>query len=96
MPKKFQRKIEDFVCSNCGQQVKGDGYTNHCPKCLWSQHVDVNPGDRQENCGGQMEPASIEVKGGEKIITHRCVSCGEERNIKARPEDDLDAMMELM
>ncbi|MBU3901416.1 RNHCP domain-containing protein, partial [Patescibacteria group bacterium] len=45
--KKFQRKIEDFVCGHCGPKIKGTGYTDHCPKCLWSQHVDVNPGDRQ-------------------------------------------------
>ncbi|MFA6992594.1 MAG: RNHCP domain-containing protein, partial [Candidatus Gracilibacteria bacterium] len=42
MPKRFSRTIEDFVCEKCGAKVKGDGYTNHCPKCLWSKHVDIN------------------------------------------------------
>lgn len=50
--KKFQRQIEDFVCEKCGKEVKGDGYTDHCPRCLRSKHVDVNPGDRRSKCNG--------------------------------------------
>ncbi|HCR42265.1 TPA: hypothetical protein DIV45_02815, partial [Patescibacteria group bacterium] len=38
--KNFIRTKEDFTCENCGHRVKGSGYTNHCPKCLYSQHVD--------------------------------------------------------
>ena len=52
--KKFIKVKEDFVCEHCGAEVKGDGYTNHCPKCLWSKHVDVHPGDRAAECGGMM------------------------------------------
>ena len=63
-PKKFQRTIEDFTCEQCNFAVKGNGYTNHCPKCLWSKHVDVNPGDRAATCGGLMEPIGAEVGGG--------------------------------
>jgi len=50
--KKFQKKKEDFKCEKCGREVIGTGYTNHCPDCLWSKHVDVNPGDRQSKCLG--------------------------------------------
>ena len=39
--KKFQKKSENFKCGNCGASVKGEGYRNHCPKCLWSKHVDI-------------------------------------------------------
>jgi len=53
--KRFQKRIEDFVCERCGAFVKGTGYTDHCPECLWSKHVDVNPGDREAECGGLME-----------------------------------------
>ncbi|MEK7061411.1 MAG: RNHCP domain-containing protein, partial [Patescibacteria group bacterium] len=43
----FVKKIEDFVCKVCGTKVKGTGYTNHCPNCLYSLHVDEEvPGDR--------------------------------------------------
>ena len=44
-PKKFQRKVEDFICEKCGTKNIGNGFTNHCFKCLWSKHVDINPGD---------------------------------------------------
>lgn len=93
--KKFQRKIEDFVCSHCGQSVKGTGYTDHCPKCLWSQHVDINPGDRAEKCCGAMEPVGLEIKGGEKIIHYECQKCGYRHRVKAREEDNFEAIIEL-
>ncbi|MEK7066560.1 MAG: RNHCP domain-containing protein [Patescibacteria group bacterium] len=92
--KKFQRKIEDFVCENCGCEVKGDGYTNHCPKCLWSKHVDVNPGDREEKCQGMMTPISSFLKSGENIIAHRCVKCGFERSNRINEKDDFDIVVE--
>ena len=54
--KRFTRTIENFTCGICGTEVKGSGYTDHCPKCLWSEHVDIFPGDRKAECGGLMEP----------------------------------------
>ena len=74
--RKFQRTIEDFTCENCGFVNKGTGYTNHCPRCLWSKHVDINPGDRQSVCQGLMKPVQVEIKGQEYIIVHRCTKCG--------------------
>jgi hypothetical protein len=93
--KKFQRKIEDFTCEKCGFKVKCDGYTNHCPKCLCSKHVDINPGDRLESCGGLMEPVGLEVNKGRHIIKQRCNICGIERNNHASEEDDVDALVKL-
>lgn len=85
--KKFQRKIEDFECENCGKSIKGDGYTNHCPKCLFSKHVDVDPGDRLNECRGLMEPMDAFLKEGKWILVQRCQKCGEEKRIKVREED---------
>ncbi|PJE74511.1 MAG: hypothetical protein COV01_00545 [Candidatus Taylorbacteria bacterium CG10_big_fil_rev_8_21_14_0_10_41_48] len=93
--KKFQRKVEDFTCEHCGAHVLGDGYTNHCPKCLWSKHVDVNPGDRAEACGGMMRPVAGIKKGEGYIITHQCQKCGFERNKKLDKEDDFDVFVSL-
>jgi rubrerythrin len=92
---KFRRKIEDFVCENCGTNVKGSGYTNHCPECLWSKHVDVSPGDRLEKCGGLMEPVSIEVKGGEYTIFYRCTKCGIKKPNKSAQEDNFEVILKL-
>lgn len=94
--KKFQRAIEDFVCDNCRLQVEGNGYTNHCPRCLWSKHVDVNPGDRQAICQGLMEPIGIEIKRGEYIILHRCVKCGFEKRNKVAKNDNFDTILQLV
>jgi len=93
--KRFTRKIEDFTCANCGAGVHGTGYTNHCPKCLWSRHVDINPGDRAAKCGGLMEPTAIEIKAGENIITHHCLKCGHEKKNKTVKADEMDKIIEI-
>lgn len=89
MSQKFQRKIEDFVCENCGAEVLGNGFTNHCPKCLWSKHVDVFPGDRAETCGGLMEPLGVELGKGKYQINQKCVKCGKIWRNEASPNDDI-------
>ena len=84
--RKFQRKIEDFSCENCGRAVTGNGYTNHCPDCLYSKHVDVAPGDRAAECGGLMKPVGSELKAGAYYVQHECMRCGFRR--KNRIGDD--------
>lgn len=93
--KLFQRRTEDFVCAQCGHVVQGNGYTNHCPLCLFSVHVDVFPGDRLAQCGGLMEPMSIERRGSEYQLTHRCVQCGHIKNNKTSSQDDFEALLAL-
>jgi hypothetical protein len=95
MARRFERTKEDFVCGNCGQIVRGNGYTNHCPRCLWSRHVDVNPGDRAAECGGLMIPMRAEQKNGAWTILHHCTKCGFERRNKISPEDDFDVVIHL-
>jgi rubrerythrin len=93
--KKFIKTVENFTCAHCGTAVFGNGYTNHCPKCLWSRHVDNNPGDRASNCGGLMEPISVQPSGNDFIITHRCTKCGFTRRQHASDNDDMDAIIAL-
>lgn len=95
MSKKFQVKIEDFVCEKCGKAVKGNGFTNHCSNCLWSKHVDVNPGDREETCGGLMKPISVEIKNGEYVLLQKCEKCGFERKNKVWPEDNFEEVLKI-
>lgn len=94
--RKFQRKIENFTCLNCGQAVIGNGYTNHCPHCLWSLHVDINPGDRAASCRGSLEPYSAETEGQEIVIIHRCTKCGAMRRNKSATEDNAETLRELL
>lgn len=93
--KKFTRVIEDFECANCGANVRGNGYTNHCPKCLWSRHVDNNPGDRAASCGGMMRPIAAAPANDGFIITHRCEICGKVIRQKSAADDDTDALIGL-
>lgn len=86
----FIKNKEDFVCEHCGADVEGDGFTNHCPKCLWSKHVDVSPGDRASKCGGMMAPVKLESKKSESVLTHKCEKCGYEKNNKMSRDDDFD------
>ena len=83
----FQKTVEDFVCEFCGNPVKGTGFTNHCPKCLWSKHVDVSPGDRMALCRGLMRPIRIDGSSPDYTIIHQCVKCDHRSKIKALPED---------
>lgn len=92
----FIRQKENFACGHCGAAVVGNGYTNHCPVCLWSKHVDVDPGDRASTCGGLMEPIRVVAKGDGFVVTHRCVVCGHEKKNKASPQDDAKALREIM
>jgi Zn ribbon nucleic-acid-binding protein len=93
--KKFKKKQEDFTCENCGQEVKGNGYTNHCPACLWSKHVDINPGDRASECQGMMQPIRIEMEKQEYILTNECVKCGHIKRNKLAPDDDFDVATQI-
>jgi hypothetical protein len=93
--KKFSRKIEDFTCLHCGSGVVGNGYTNHCPHCLWSQCVDINPGDRALDCGGLMAPIAVETAGDTFIIIHKCEKCGKERRQKSNPNDNFEEILKI-
>lgn len=95
MSSTFIRKTEDFTCEKCGFAVQGNGYTNHCPECLWSKHVDVFPGDRAEECQGMMEPIGVEIKNQEYSILHKCVKCGLEKPNKAVPEDNFQMLVQV-
>lgn len=72
---------DTFTCKVCGRlctpENAGSDHRNHCPNCLSSLHLDIEPGDRASDCGGIMEPIAIWVrKGGEWAIIHRCRRCG--------------------
>ncbi len=91
----FIRTTEDFDCERCGARVTGNGYTNHCPHCLWSKHVDVHPGDRLARCQGLMEPVEVYVRGIEYTLLHRCCVCSHEKRNRTAPDDNYAAILEL-
>ena len=86
--RQFTRRREDFDCAACGRHVTGNGYTNHCPACLWSRHVDVSPGDRSATCRGMMRPIGVLYEGGELQVVHRCEECPHMRRNRVAATDD--------
>ena len=89
--KRFQKNDEGFVCAHCGRTVPPLGVTSrdHCPHCLYSLHVDVFPGDRENPCRGTLRPVSAlpHPKKG-FIIVDRCEKCGAIVRNKAALEGD--------
>lgn len=82
-----------FNCAKCGFSVttsreqSGVNNRNHCPRCLWSKHVDeVKAGDRKAECKSRMQPLGLTLKqspkrynretAGELMLIHRCTGCG--------------------
>lgn len=95
MGRLFTRTTEDFICQRCGTRVAGNGYTNHCPACLWSKHVDVHPGDRAASCGGMMRPEELVLEGSERSIVHICERCGHKKKNIVADNDDENALIAL-
>ena len=91
MSKTFKKTLENFTCQNCGTVVTGTGYTNHCPNCLYSKHVDIFPGDRENPCHGLMCPIGLEKKHGELKIIHQCLNCKTKQLCVVSPEDNLSS-----
>ena len=101
--KRFSKNDSGFICAACGKSVEPLGYTsrNHCPFCLSSLHVDINPGDRANECRGILRAvgAMPDPKKG-YIIIHRCEKCGKTVRNKAAHEakvqpDDMDLIIKL-
>ncbi len=96
--KRFTEIDEEFVCSHCGKKVPKLGYScrNHCPYCLYSKHVDINPGDRAETCQGTLRPIGLEIDAKKGyVIVHKCETCGKIRKNKAAKDDNMDLMIKL-
>lgn len=95
----FVRRTENFVCGNCGEEVIGDGYTDHCPKCLWGKHVDFEiPGDRVSDCKGLMKPIKTELRitNYEFQIYFKCTKCRHTFRVREGKGDDREKLMELI
>ena len=72
---------DSFTCKACGCLVvshgAGSDHRNHCPNCLSSLHLDIEPGDREADCGGLMDAIAVWVrKDREWALIHRCRRCG--------------------
>ena len=88
---------EDFICEKCNNYVKKLKYSarDHCPFCLYSKHVDINPGDRLNKCRGLLKPIGIEKYKDLYKIIYKCEKCNElHKNIIAK-DDNFDKIIDL-
>ena len=95
--KRFNMIDEEFICENCLKKVEKLNYTarDHCPYCLYSKHVDINPGDRNNDCMGLLEPISIEKYKNTYKIIYKCLKCHQyHKNIMAN-DDDFNIIIQL-
>jgi len=77
-------------------QGAGSEHRNHCPNCLSSLHVDIEPGDRAADCGGIMDPIAVWVrKNGEWAIVHRCRICGALSSNRIAADDNPMKLMSI-
>ncbi|PKO00583.1 MAG: hypothetical protein CVU42_03305 [Chloroflexi bacterium HGW-Chloroflexi-4] len=94
-----------FTCAQCGFSVttsreqSGVNNRNHCPRCMWSKHVDeFKAGDRKAECKSRMQPIGLTLKqspkrynretAGELMLIHRCTGCGKLSINRIAADDD--------
>lgn len=95
--KKFNMLDEEFVCENCHKEISKLNYTarDHCNYCLYSKHVDINPGDRKNDCHGLLVPIGIEKFKDTYKIIYKCNKCHQlHKNIMAT-DDNMDEIIKL-
>ena len=95
--KKFSQNDNSFICENCSKLVEKLNYSSRddCPYCLYSKHVDINPGDRANNCMGLLVPIDIEKYKDSFKIIYKCIKCNNlHKNIAAK-DDSIDKIIEI-
>ncbi len=95
--KRFQELDERFKCEHCCKSVPPLVYSSrdHCPYCLYSKHVDINPGDRQNTCMGLLKPIGIEKYKDTYKILYQCEKCRQtHKNIVAK-DDDINEIIKI-
>lgn len=95
--KKFTMRDESFICENCGKQVDTLNYTarDHCPYCLYSKHVDINPGDRANSCLGLLKPVGVEKFKNTYKIIYKCNKCNNKHKNIIANDDNMDEIIKL-
>ena len=95
--KRFNMVDESFICEHCHKEVAPLEYSarDHCPYCLYSKHVDINPGDRANDCKGLLKPIGIDKYKDTYKIVYECEKCHQtHRNIMAN-DDNYDIILEI-
>lgn len=107
-----EHKEHGFTCIQCGfpatadRELSGVNNRNHCPRCLWSRHVDeLKAGDRKSACRSRMQPIGLTIKQtqkrygqasqGELMLIHHCTGCGKFSINRIAADDDAALIYDL-
>jgi hypothetical protein len=103
---------QNFKCRQCGffvtanRELSGVNNRNHCPRCLWSRHMDLHTaGDRKSECKSRMEPIGLTCKQtnkrygqndqGELMLIHRCTGCDKVSINRIAADDDIQVISRI-
>jgi len=96
--KKFTKNDNSFKCAHCGNivPVLNVSSRDHCTLCLYGLHVDINPGDRANECRGALKPISITPDSRRGFMIHyTCEKCGAKINNKAAHDDNFEEILRI-
>lgn len=102
----------NFICLNCQKQISGKNIgtvnRNHCPRCLYSKHVDKDiPGDRKADCQKEMKPVGLtfkleginkygQEKQGELMLIHECIRCAKISINRIAGDDNPEKILQIL
>ncbi len=96
--KNFTKNDSGFICVNCKKQVLPLKYTSrdHCPFCLCSIHIDINPGDRLNTCLGLLVPTDLEFNQNKGyVLKYKCQKCGKVHSNKTAEDDNKEQLLKV-
>ncbi|MBD3238794.1 MAG: RNHCP domain-containing protein [Candidatus Moranbacteria bacterium] len=104
----------EFICQNCLSGIRFNNKKqiknrNHCAKCLYSRHLDLNrAGDRLAKCKGLMKPIGLCFKKqkpnkyrpgaqkGELMLIHKCEKCNKISINRIAVDDDESKLIKIL
>jgi hypothetical protein len=64
---------------------------------LCSIHVDINPGDRKNECNGLLKPIAIETNSKKGyVVVYQCEKCKMTHKNKVADDDNFDTILKVM
>ncbi len=93
----FSKNNESFTCINCGKKVEEHPTSSrdHCNHCLVGLHVDIDPGDRLNECKGILEPIGLKTVNNKEQIVYKCLKCSKTLFCVTAPDDNREKVVEL-
>ncbi len=97
MVKQFIKLNESFICYNCNHSVPlhETSSRDHCNNCIYGLHVDINPGDRSNECKGELIPIGMKFMNAKEKIVYRCKKCSKIVNCITAPDDSREEIENL-